>query len=43
MIIKDGPSNLKNDELDWKIEEVNGKKTIFYKGKNYIPNDQGLQ
>ena len=38
-MIKDGPSNLKNDILDWKIEEVNRQKTIFYKGKSYIPND----
>ena len=43
MLMKDGPSNLKNKILDWKIEEVNGQKTIFYKGKNYIPNDQELQ
>ena len=42
-IIKDGPSNLKNNILDWKIKEVNGQRTIFYKGKNHIPDDQELQ
>ena len=38
-----GPINLLNNITDWKIEEVNGQKTIFYKGKNYIPKDQDLQ
>jgi hypothetical protein len=28
---------------DWKIEEVDDQKTIFYKGKQYIPKDQELQ
>jgi Integrase zinc binding domain len=27
---------------DWKLEEIDGKRTIFYKGKNYIPKDQEL-
>ena len=37
-----GPTNLLNDITDWKIEEVNKQKTIFYKEKNYIPKDQDL-
>ena len=37
-LIQEGPTNLKNNLEDWKIEEVDGRKTIFYKGKNYIPN-----
>ena len=41
-IMKEGPTNLRNDLSDWKIEQINGKWTIFYKGKNYIPQDQGL-
>ena len=36
-IQKNGPTNLLNDITDWKIEEINRQKTIFYKGKNYIP------
>ena len=36
------PTNLLNNITDWKIEEVDGQKTIFYKGKNYIPKDQNL-
>jgi hypothetical protein len=28
---------------DWRIEEVDDQKTIFYKGKQYIPKNQELQ
>ena len=42
ILLHKGPTNLKNDLEDWKIEEVDGRKTIFYKGKNYIPKDQEL-
>ena len=38
-----GPASLKNNLEDWKIEEVDGRKMIFYKGKNYIPKDQELR
>ena len=42
-LLQEGPTSLKNDLEDWKIEEVEERKTIFYKGKNYIPKDQELQ
>ena len=42
-IQRNGPTNLLNNISDWKIEEINRQKTIFYKGKNYIPRDQGLR
>jgi len=42
-LLQEGPTSLKNDLEDWKLEEVDGKKTIFYKGKNYIPKDQELR
>ena len=42
MLLQGELTNLKNDLEDWKIEEVDGRKTIFYKGKNYIPKDQEL-
>ena len=41
-LLQEGPTNLKNNLEDWKIEEVDERKTIFYKGKNYIPKDQEL-
>ena len=42
-IQRNGPMNLLNNISDWKIEEINRQKTIFYKGKNYIPRDQNLR
>ena len=42
-LLQEGSTSLKNDLEDWKIKEVDGRKTIFHKGKNYIPKDQELQ
>ena len=42
-IQRNRPTNLLNNISDWKIEEIYRQKTIFYKGKNYIPRDQDLQ
>ena len=41
-IMTEGPTSLQNDLTNWKIEDMNGRKAIFYKGKNYIPDDQDL-
>jgi hypothetical protein len=41
-LMEEGLTSLKNDLQDWKIEEVDGQKTIFFNGKNYIPNDLEL-
>ena len=35
--------NLTNDLDDWKVENLENRKAIFYKGKNYIPWDVDLQ
>ena len=37
-LLQEGPTSLKNDLEDWTIEEVDGRKMIFYKGKNYTKN-----
>jgi Integrase zinc binding domain len=42
-LMKEGPTSLRNNLEDWKIEEIDGQKTIFFKGKNYIPKDLELQ
>jgi hypothetical protein len=41
-LLEEGPTSLRNNLHDWKIEEIDGRWTIFYKGKNYIPKDQEL-
>jgi hypothetical protein len=43
LLQEEGPTSIQNDLEDWKIEEVDDQKTIFYKGKQYIPKDQKLQ
>jgi hypothetical protein len=35
-------TGIKNNLRDWKIEEVDDQKTIFYKRKQYVPKDQEL-
>jgi Integrase zinc binding domain len=42
-LLEEGSTNLQNYLYDWKIEEIDGRQTIFYKEKNYIPKDQELQ
>jgi RNase H-like domain found in reverse transcriptase/Integrase zinc binding domain len=42
-LMEEGPTSLKNNLQDWKIEEIDGRKMIFFKGKNYIPKDLELR
>jgi Integrase zinc binding domain len=42
-LMEEGPTSLRNDLGDWKIEEIDGRRTIFFKGKNYIPKDLELR
>jgi Integrase zinc binding domain/Integrase core domain len=43
LLQENGPTSIQNNLEDWRIEEVDDKKTIFYKGKQYIPKDQELR
>ena len=43
ILLEDGPGSIRNDLEDWKLEEKDGQKVLFYKGKVYIPKDQNLQ
>jgi hypothetical protein len=42
-LMEEGPTSLKNNLQDWKIKEINGRKMIFFKGKNYILKDLELR
>ena len=42
-LVKDEHSSVKNQLNDWMIEPFEGKSILFYKGKNYIPQDQDLR
>ena len=37
-----GPTTFRNDLAEWTTENFNGKKVLFYKGKNYIPKNLSL-
>jgi hypothetical protein len=43
LLQEEGLTSIQNNLEDWKIEEVDDQKTIFYKGKQYVPKDQELQ
>ena len=43
ILLEEGPTGIRSDLEDWKIEEKDGKKILFYKGKNYVPKDQDLR
>jgi len=42
-LLGNGPITLRNDLEDWKLETINDKKILFYKGKSYIPKDDELR
>jgi hypothetical protein len=42
LLQEEGLTSIQNGLEDWKIEEVDDQKTIFYKGKQYVPKDQEL-
>jgi RNase H-like domain found in reverse transcriptase len=39
LLQEEGPTDIQNDLKNWRIEEVDNQKTIFYKGKQYVPKD----
>ena len=41
-LLGEGPNKAKKDLEDWEVEEFEGKSILFYKGKNYIPNNGEL-
>jgi Integrase zinc binding domain len=42
-LLEEGPTKLQNNLYNWKVEEIDGKRTISYKGKNYIIKHQELR
>jgi hypothetical protein len=43
LLQEERPMGIQNNLEDWRIEEVDDQKTIFYKGKQYVPKDQELR
>jgi hypothetical protein len=42
LLQEEGPTSIRNDLEDWKFKNIDDQRTIFYKGKQYIPKDQDL-
>ena len=42
ILLKQGPTTIKSQLDDWTMEEFDGKTILFYKGRNYIPQDESL-
>ena len=40
--MEDGPSVVRSELENWKLEEKDGQNILFYKGKVYVPRDQDL-
>ena len=43
LLLENGPNSLRQDLEDWQLEKHGNKNILFYKGKNYIPDDLDLQ
>ena len=43
LLLEQKPTTLKNDLEDWTVEKVDNKNILFFKGKNYIPQDDNLR
>jgi hypothetical protein len=39
LLVQSGPANIQQGLDDWPTETVNGKHVLFFKGKNYIPQN----
>ena len=42
ILLKQGPTTIKGQLGDWTMEEFEWKTILFYKGRNYIPQDESL-
>ena len=43
LLLENGLNSLRQDIEDWKLEKHSNKNILFYKDKNYIPDDLDLQ
>src|SRR5271163_2566897 len=42
-LLHQGPTALQRDLDDWTLEDFDGRPVLFFKGHNYIPQDEGLR
>ena len=42
LLLESGPTTMTAGLQDWKIQQSNGRNILFYKGRNYIPQNTEL-
>ena len=42
-LLEEGSTAIQKQLGDWTTEQINEKQALFYKGKNYIPQDEELR
>ena len=42
-LLEQGPATVQNALNDWTMKEFEGNTVLFYKGKNYIPQDENIR
>ena len=42
ILLKEGSQTIQNQLVDWTTERVNEKQVLYYRGKNYIPQNEEL-
>ena len=42
VLLEEGPTTIRNQLPDWMVERVEGRRVLYYRGKNYIPKDEDL-
>ena len=43
LLLESGPTSMTTGLDDWKVENSHGRNILFYKGKNYIPQNLELR
>ena len=43
VLLEEGSQTIQNQLVDWTTERINGKQVLYYRGKNYIPQNEELR
>ena len=42
ILLEEGSQTIQNQLVNWTTEQINGKQVLYYRGKNYIPQNEEL-
>ena len=43
ILLEEGSQTIQNQLVNWTTERINGKQVLYYRGKNYIPQNEELR